>query len=588
MTERRNKRPASANASDPTKLSKRRKNAPSATPDDAQSEPNTMDVLSPIPLRPTSSCSHLTPARSSVTEVQPLLAFSTANMSSAVITRHRNGVGESLTSSTDHINTNSTQFMSDPAHPVYTTTAPTPRPSPSTMMATPSTQLEELNHSRVSLVPTENSSDSGLEMDTVEFSFQDWESSLQKGTHSTSPQRLSLWTSSTWLGKLVWLMLLLLLGLFGIGYVIGEEKWLIQDAVNEMVAWRFIFETSPGALKHMQSERQLEAAVEELLTTSSALVASQRHVETMSKELEQVHVTVSQLEQELQTATENIQVTGTNLDATMELLNDAKSALQQKEQQLITLQHHMDHLEHELEHSQTMLRIALADLDGAVLGMGKTQVELDETMLLLQTTSARLQESEKSRMILESEHLVRGLELEGLRMELSNLQSMYALQAQELMDARFEVSSLSRTQVQQQLKAQVEVEVSVAELAHVRNELVETKALLSSSQHELLSAQTSHVQMKEELSSTVTELLETQSALQNAIEVLLEFEEEIDRLHERLVTQEKLATHTINFVSTIAIHEQQRAAAEVVNFMTTFAIRYQREAGTSESLSQEV
>jgi chromosome segregation ATPase len=485
-------------------------------------------------------------------------------------------------------------------------------------MATPSTHLKEFNNSRVSLVPTENSSDLGFELDAEEFSFQDWESSLRKDTPSTTKQRLSWLTIPLWLGRLL-LLMLLLFAVYCRGWERLEGKRFFQDAVGEMVAWGVTFETSPDAIKRTENVRQLEAAVQELLTTSSALLASQRHVDTMSKELDQVHETVSQLEQQLQSATENMEVTRENLDATIEMLNDAKSALQKKEQQLTTLQHHMAHLEHELEHSQTKLRRALADLDGALLGMGQTQVELDETMLLLQTTSARLQESEKGQTILKEnlvaasfDDLGRGLELEGLRIELSNLQSMYAVQAQELIVTRFEVSSLStdsaatdvafkehiailnqqknelslRTQLLQRLEAQVEG--SAAELVDVRNELIETNALLSYSEQELLSAETSHLQTKDELSSTVTELLETQSALQDAIEVLLDFEEQIDSLHERLATQEKLAAHTINFVSTMAINQQQRAAAEVVNFMTTFAIRYQRDAVASESPAQEV
>ena len=102
----------------------------------------------------------------------------------------------------------------------------------------------------------------------------------------------------------------------------------------------------------------------------------------------------------------------------------------------------------------------------------------------------------------------------------------------------------------------------------------------------LLLFQMSHVRTKDELFYTMSELWENQIALNNMIEVLLDSEEEIDRLIKQNAMQEKLATYTVNFVATLAINQQQQVAAEAINFMTTFASTYYSDIRQGNALQE--
>ena len=348
-----------------------------------------------------------------------------------------------------------------------------------------------------------------------------------------------------------------------------------------------------------------------------AASAITRCPETVSQELEQVRLKMSDLEQQLQETTDNMESTKETSQIATQLLDKAKALLRIQEKQLIASQHEVTRQDQELQQLYHHRQSTLAETQAAVHAMSQTHKEMEEIRALLRFKEEQVQQAENSQTRLQHsliaanlDNFGTSLEIVGFRNEISDLQSLHVSQAHDLIVARLLCVELARKAAEANTAEQVNFEALIRtrdELAtktgameqlaatvkgmtkkfiDSQNELVETNELLSLAEQKLLLFQMSHVRTKDELFYTMSELWENQIALNNMIEVLLDSEEEIDRLIKQNAMQEKLATYTVNFVATLAINQQQQVAAEAINFMTTFASTYYSDIRQGNALQE--
>jgi len=570
------------------------------TPDAFKSIPNDMEYAAV--LSPESTNCQPTPIRS--TEPEGDFACSVANDPSPIQMR-KAVLSTSLVSSTA---ANGAPKRNSSAE---TSSCETPfSQQPDSGSGTPCGILVSLNDSRISLVPTENNGDIDFDIDPEESSFRDWESSLRNTTQEEAT------TKGSWQLTLFRIAIcFLLIGVLIRELTIPEETQFIQSAIDK------IFTRGMGALRYevdsikfAEMEKELDAVVPELLTTSSALQESQRQVEAAYKELELMRESLSKLEEQIRVETTDGKLTRDNFTVSLHSLEQATLALKAKEVQFVVLTQNLAQLEQELEKWKQTHQVALAEAENAVNRKEIMAMDLEKSLDLLKHPESALHQSQEAQTELNdrlvsarADHFETSLERDELRDEISNLQLLIASQAQDLVDTRNEMNTLSKvsTSLDRQLresldtlnglqdelttktrsleKLETQLSVTTMELLRTQNELIEAKESLSRVDQEIRFHEAVHVKTKDEMAYNLSELWETQIALRDAIEVLLEFEEEIENLHEELATQERTVAHAINFVTTQAINEQQRAAAQVVNFMTTFASQYQMKVQTEEA-----
>ena len=606
--EHKNKRCANADWSDAKKPSKRRRNKSVTTPDAAQSNSNVADAQEVTNQLRISFSSRVTPIRYITPQITP--ASSTA-ISQSSLQEITSMLPEYLVSSMESpFDLN----MNTPVSADFRTDKLLLSDAGSHPSVLSHSMIQNLNHSRVSLVSTENASENDFELDAKEISFRDWESSLGKGTTTTASIQHSWFNNFVGLGLILSLIVTLLWRFQGGPHV----TMYIQSAFDPLVAQEMPTpENKIGMVQLLQTEQQLEAAVHELQSTSSKLQSSQRHFETVSQELEQVRLKMSDLEQQLQETTDNMESTKETSQIATQLLDKAKALLRIQEKQLMASQHEVTRQDQELQQLYHHRQSTLAETQAAVHAMSQTHKEMEEIRALLRFKEEQVQQAENSQTRLQHsliaanlDNFGTSLEIVGFRNEISDLQSLHVSQAHDLIVARLLCVELARKAAEANTAEQVNFEALIRtrdELAtktgameqlaatvkgmtkkfiDSQNELVETNELLSLAEQKLLLFQMSHVRTKDELFYTMSELWENQIALNNMIEVLLDSEEEIDRLIKQNAMQEKLATYTVNFVATLAINQQQQVAAEAINFMTTFASTYYSHIRQGDALQE--
>ena len=597
--ERKTKRCAYDDSSNPKKPSKRSRNNSVMTPDAVQSDSNVVDAQDTInPLR-ISFHSRLTPILSMTPQITTV--FSTATdqtplyekpciLSVCPVSSMAKSIEQTqnIPVSADSV-TDQTPFSYAGPHPSILSQS----------------LIKNLNYSRVSLVPTENASENDFELDAEEISFRDWESSTEKGITMKATVQYSWFNNFVGIGLLLSLLIVTLLwtlqGPHLMMYIQGASELLLAPQVLTP-------ENGDNKVQLTQTEKQLEAAVHELQSTSSELQSSQQRFETVSQELEQGRLKISDLEQQLQETTTDIESTKKGSQIATQLLGKTKTLLQIQEKQLMVSQLEVTRQQQELQQSYHQRESAFAEAQAAVHAMSQTHKELEEIRSLLRFKDEQVQQVENSQTQLQHSLFAANLdnfgitlELSGLRNEISDLQSLHVSQAHDLIVARHLGVELARkaadatTAEQAHLEAFIQMQNELAtqngameqlattledltkKLIDFQNESVETHELLSQTEQKLLLLHMSHLRTKDELFYTISELWEHQIALNDIIEVLLDSEEMIDRLIRQNDLQEKLSTFTVNFVATRAINIQQQAAAEAVNFMTTFASKHYRD-----------